>query len=236
MLYSDMADNPWKIRLWILFIANCIAGSFFSPSTALTRLRVEGAGPAQHRAIERKVQSLAGKPVLRSGFNRFLGSILTDARVKSAGFSQNAFGRGILCIRNFEPVAVLSEERKVVLSPSGCLFVTETIPPELVRLVVSSESFRPSFTLSGNWNGQSLAKASEIVQKELPGRQWRLVQDASGKVLLKAKDEAPVILGTIQDFEEKISRLRRALELQPDLLVKVQELNLSSPSRPAVVP
>ncbi len=199
-------------------------------------MRVEGAGSAQRAAIQRKAQSLAGKPVLRSGFHGFLGSILSDARVKSAGFSQNAFGRGILYIRNHEPVAVLSEERKVVLSPTGSLFVTESISPNLTRLVVSPDAFRPSFTLIGNWNGRSLAMASEKVQKELPGRQWRLVQDASGKVSLKAKDEAPVILGTIQDFDEKISRLRRALELQPDLLTKVQELNLSSPSRPVVVP
>src|SRR5437867_1617079 len=94
--------------VWVLFWANLVAGSLYSPITGATRFTVNGAKPSDRARIERELQWLKGKSPLRVNHRSVEEWLMFRPDVKKATISQNIFGQGSVEMSYYEPVALVS--------------------------------------------------------------------------------------------------------------------------------
>ena len=112
----------------------------------------------------------------------------------------------------------------------------EEIPQKLMTTIAPLGAYRPALTIVGNWESVAVANLCEQVSRKLPKLGWKLVQEPSGKVSLYTETGGKVSFGSLNKIDEKMSVISKALDEQPELLDKVQELNVIAPSSPVIVP
>ncbi len=88
----------------------------------------------------------------------------------------------------------------------------------------------------GTWPGKAAADLSAEICDNAAFGVTGLVQDEGGKVSLTTEGKATIILGTLDNFRDKVSALKRAVEVEPEILSRVKVLNVSAPSNPVFVP
>ncbi|MBL8087571.1 MAG: hypothetical protein JNM85_05810 [Chthonomonas sp.] len=137
---------------------------------------------------------------------------------------------------NKRSVAVVDGDRNVVLCSDGSLVVRADSDPEAIQFSATSLAFRPSFTAMGTWPGKAAADLSAEICDNAAFGVTGLVQDEGGKVSLTTEGKATIILGTLDNFRDKVSALKRAVEVEPEILSRVKVLNVSAPSNPVFVP
>ncbi|MBS1704960.1 MAG: hypothetical protein JST40_03740 [Armatimonadetes bacterium] len=229
-----MRPGPW---LWVAVVLNTILGVWLSPITAAWKVRVIGASPLQERRLKEAVAQSRAIPALRFDPNPMLSIVRQDPAIESATWNQNVFGRAILRLKLRTPVAVVNEQARLVLGDTGELYVAPAVPVGLPVLSPPIDATKPSFVLAGNWSGRIIAQLANNLRKQIPDRDFRIVQDSSNKVsLTSAPDTAQVVLGSTDKMDEKVITLRKALEQQPNLLSQVKVLNISAPSNPVIIP
>jgi len=201
-------------------------------------VRVVGASADDYERLTRHMQIAQGIPALRFSALQLESLVLAREDLARVSFRQNLFGRGLLTIRPRVPVARLEGERPVWLSDQGVIYAGPARPGTdgLPRFRISSEAREANLAMVGAWDSARIANLCVLARKELGGTAWTVERDARGVISLDNGSGARVVLGTSEAFSDKVGTLRRILEMQPDILSQVRELNLTAPNNPAAVP
>jgi hypothetical protein len=227
----------WRAILFVLLIANVITGLLISPITAARTVRVVGALPEDQAYLTGVLNQLRDVPFLRANGNRIESDTLKVDRIRSASFSQNLFGRGLLEVRYRTPVASLEAAPSVKLSQEGELYYDDREMPDLPKLRLPQEAFAPNLTVAFPAELKILAKLCEASRTLQLGDEVVVESESqTGKLCLNSKGNGKVVLGSSERLDEKLSQLRAYLNGNPGVLSRVSELNMTSPDHPALTP
>ena len=115
------------------------------------------------------------------------------------------------------------------------LYKTSDLPPNLPTLRVPQSGPPTLVAIAGNWQPQRLAGLAVYARQHYPRTEAKIIVDGRGVVCLNI-GSGRVILGSCDDLDIKLKILESRLQKNPQELQQIQELNLTSPSAPAVVP
>lgn len=232
MRKSRTVSIPWTPILTVALIANLIAGLYYSPLTAVTKVRLMDVLPESEPAIRRALNEIKGKPALQINPNNVASLALYDTAFDDVRFESNPFGRGVVSVRYRTPVARFSGIPNVFIADDGSVFESKATFPDL-PLVQVPESFRePEGSIQSRIPWGALAYlAREVSTISRPGTRTIRIAE-SGRISLGI-DGAEIECGMAVDLERKVSNLRRLLEADPELLRQVTHLNLIAPDKPA---
>jgi hypothetical protein len=225
----------WSRLLGLFLALNVGAGLAFSPITSAHRVRVQGARAYDEQHINAALQNLKDIPCLRVNGYRLESRILQSAEVRSARLSRNIFGRALLNINYYQPVACVSGTNRIALSQEGVLHRTLVSLDDLPKIVLPKPAYFPGFALCSGWECSQLASIANRLKDYDALRKTILKVDSRGSVCLNSEGGARITLGPTERLDEKFDKLDQLLREQPDLLLRARELNLVSPSRAAVI-
>jgi len=222
--------------LWGLLLINVAVGLAVSPATACRKLRVVGAIEADRASIITHAQILRNVPCLRVNRNQLESLVLASEDVWDAKFTANLFGSGVLNLKNREAAAKVFETKSLYLSTKGDLFMSRAEQPALPEISVPKDVVGANLCLCSGWESAKLAYLCSLLGTQLPNLYWNVAVDARGVIFLSGRTGGKVALGSSENLDEKVDRLRKVLDTQPDLLESVRELNLTSPAHPFFTP
>jgi hypothetical protein len=219
---------------WLLAL-NLAAGLLFSPAMAARRVRVLGAQPVDQPRIRRVLEGLRGVPFFFVHGPELESRLAAAPHLDSVSVSRNLFGRAVVRVFYRRAVARVASQRSLALDPQGVVF----LHPEPVRGVptvfLPGQAFRPWLSACAPFETRSVAwvceRAAAIPNLDLGS----VVLTYQGAVSLRDRSGATVVLGPAERLEEKLERLEVILAERPSLFESVRELNLTAPSRPAIV-
>lgn len=225
----------WGPVLWTAAVFNTAAGLAWSPITAVSKARVEGALPTDQDRIRLALQALAKKPALRGGAERTVEELYRRADVRSVKWSQNLFRRGLLEIRYDRPVARFASPPNAILTTRGQIAQTKE-PIDALPVVTFFDGARePAAAFGAPCETQKVAdvcsRASSLGIENLS-----ITVQANGAVCLNSGDSGRVALGSPDDLDTKFEKLQEILSSQPTLLSSRREIVLLAPSKPTVRP
>lgn len=226
---------PWRALLWAAVLANIGAGLLWSRATAAQRIRVVGAIPDEEGRIRTLLQSLRGVPCVQSSHRRIESLVQAGESVDTAAFTQNLFGRGILRVQPRVPVAVIAVSRPVALSRDGDLYSAE-LTINVPRIRLNGLARATNFSLAAAWEPGAVANLAKKLVNILPNSGWTVEVDGVGVLSLSRGSGARIVLGSVDDMEEKLKRLQKALAETPGLLERVSRIDLTSPRAPVFIP
>lgn len=214
---------------------NTVAGVIASPAMAARRIRVIGATEIDQPRLRRVLEDLRGVPYFRLNAVELEDRLGRVPYVESVVLQRNVFGRVVVRVRYRRAVARVASERWLGLDPDGVVFLA----PEPVRGVPTAflpvQTFRPWLTVCGTVEIGSLAwvceRASSIRNLDLGS----VVLTFQGAVSLRDRSGALIALGPAERLSEKLNTLEAILRERPSLFDTVRVLNLTSPSRPAII-
>jgi hypothetical protein len=221
--------------LWLLLMVNVALGAAYSPVTSVTRVRVEGATEADEARLAQIVAALQDVPAARVEAREIESRALARSSARSADFRFNPFGSGLLRIGYRRPVARLEASPGVALAIDGVLFAAEDLPEDLTVLRLPPRALEPQAALAAGWQPATMARISVETSAIAQGRPTKVELNDRGVVTLHIGD-GRVEVGSTADLDEKLRVLRQTLDENPDLLFRIEMLNISAPDRPVVVP
>jgi len=228
--------DPAKV-LWPLLIVNLLVGAWVSPITALGRVRVRGVSEDDRSWVRKVLQDMRDVPYSRSRPQQVERRLLGVAHLRSASLRTNIFGSGLLVVRYHVPVARLADSPQTFLSDEGVLFNGSSHPVvELPTLLLPADALRPSAAVVGAWRAREVAWLCGHLPKALPPNEAVVEVESNGVLCLKTPAPGRIRLGDAQDLDQKLGVVERFLLEQPDLLSKVEELNVTSPQHPVRIP
>lgn len=232
--------NRGKQLLWFLLVANVVAGVFFSPATAVRKVRVVGVG-AEHTALLDEVTAeWDSTPWVRLPLTRSRYKILQTPEFRDVRIESNPFGRALITLTPREAVAWLDREPVMYLDSEGVLF-SKSVPfdqeagfgPE-IELVLSSFPTEPSATIVQHWEGGIIANLCEKLNSALPKVAFQVQLDELGAIILRHGDGREILFGSSDRLDEKLAKLIEIAGPTGELPDDIQVLNLVEPDRPAV--
>lgn len=221
--------------LWLLTAANVCAGLMFSPITAASAVRVVGAEEADRARITTHLQSLRYVPCLRSNRARVETLIQAGETVDRADFSQNLFGRGLLQIESRQAVARLDTARPYCLDETGVLFQGEG-GSDLPLVKIQGMAKAPNASFADAWEPGAVARLSKSLGGILAKARWTIEVDGLGVLSLYESKGGRIVLGSSDDMDEKLQQVKKIMDETPDLLARVERIDLTSPKAPVYVP
>ncbi|MCW5937980.1 MAG: cell division protein FtsQ/DivIB [Fimbriimonadaceae bacterium] len=219
--------------LWFLVFANLAAGFLASPATGLSRVRVEGAAPADEDAIAASIQKLRGVPFVRQDRRALEAEVEAIGDVAQAELQSNVFGRGVLKVVLRAPVAEVSGQL-VYLDGNGVFFKSKRRFAGLPRLALPEGSEVPNLCLSSGVESHKIAELCKGLADRLPNLADLIALDARGVLSFETSDGFVVVLGSAEDLARKLDRLESVLKERPDLPKKARRLVLTAPDSPVV--
>ncbi len=224
---------PWGPAVWIVLAINVVVGLLISPATALRIVRVDHASPEQSVAVENSLRKLAGVPFLRAKLNESIARIEAMPSVRYAKVNANVFGRAVVDIQPRTAVARVFHQSSMALGTDGVLFNSPNLDRSLPTVKVLPTALNAATSSSGTWPAESVTEVCKLVHENLPPAPWVVAVQPTGEVILRNETNTPILLGSGQQWEKKIARLRQILTEKPELLDQISELNLVSPDNPA---
>ncbi len=221
--------------LWGLLVVNCYAGLNFSKMTSITKARAAGVPLYDRDRIEDILMQVPNIPCARIDSKKIESEVMLLPEVDQAELTRNVFGNALLKVRYRTPVARLVGRDHVVLSVDGILYRASQVPTDLPWIHLSSGGPPTLVAMAGNWQPASLAALAVYSRQNYPGRTIRIEVNERGVVCLNI-DSGRVILGSCDDLDLKLKTLEARLQKNPQELASEQELNLTLPSAPTVVP
>jgi hypothetical protein len=155
--------------------------------------------------------------------------------VDRAEFTRNIFGNALLLVQYRTPVARLADIDGEALSVDGVLYQASELPIDLPTLQLPDGGPPTLVALAGNWQPQKIAGLSVYAHQHYPHIDSKIEINRRGVVCLNI-GSGRVILGSCDDLDVKLKTLESWLQRNPQELDQVQELNLTTPTAPAVVP
>ena len=227
----------WVPTLWVALACNVALGLLFSPLTKGQVVWVEGAPPSQREAIRQLVQVNRGIPGSRVNGAVLEGRVLELDPIATATYGQNLFGRGILKVTTKVGVASL-KGTKGLLSEEGTAFVEMPDSGSKLPLLVLPPVFMtPTLSPLAKWESVRVAALCKEVARNLSERPLLVEVTERGVIQLSPVDGgAQVVLGSSDNWEKKVTTLRKMLVAQPDLWKRYSEVNLIDPDSPMTRP
>ncbi|MEZ0325038.1 MAG: cell division protein FtsQ/DivIB [Fimbriimonas sp.] len=224
-----------KPILRLLLVLAIAAGIWFSPITSIRSVRIEGAIPSDQERLERIAKRLEGIPNIRIDPRITESEVLKLPEAQWATLTRSLFGSALLKVKYRTPVAKLLGHPGVALSNQGVFYKAAQIPKELPQIQLPSGGPPTLLTLSSNWQPKTMAKLAQDVLKLRVSDVIRIQVEEGGLVCLNM-GSGRVILGSIDNLDEKLSVLRDRLAANPNELNEVEDLVLTSPKSPSFVP
>lgn len=220
--------------LWSLVALNVVMGIFFSPLTAIKKVRVIGATKRQETEVHALFARYKGVPFFRLPFDQISSGLSSDPEVANAKFVFNIFGRANVRFTLRSPVGRVKGSN-VCFDLSGTTFVTGRATDRLPEVVLPSKSSQVSLTLAGPWERVQTAHLCSKLSAQMPKVLWRVELNDRGELSLQGDGGAEVVLGSSEALPQKVTKLKELLDQQPGLLTKVRQLNLTYPDSPMIV-
>ena len=221
--------------LWLLLIVNVTLGLCFSKITSPVHVRADGIADFDHQRIEKILGKISGTPCLLVNGRSVEAQVLALPAVDKAELTRNIFGKALLSVRYRTPVAKLSGDRSIALSMDGVLYESSELPADLPTLVLPHGGPPTLISFASNWQPISIAALAVYSSHTYLKTDVRIEVDSRGVVCLNI-GSGRVILGSCDDLDLKLKTLEEWLLKNPQGLNNVQELNLTLPTAPAVVP
>lgn len=222
--------------LWGPLAVNVVAAAYYSPITAITKVRVTGAPPYDQERIRNFLKLLANRPFIRVSPRRVETQMLQSPAIAGASLSINPFGRGVLKITPRTPVARLGEAGTMVLGSDGVPFRQSAPSPALPTLLLPKEAQGPNLSFFSPWEPRLIAQACQKFLPILPKGNWKIEVDQRGAICFNRTGSGRIVLGDSSALDEKLRTLQQILAKNPQMLDGVEELNLTAPDSPAMVP
>lgn len=207
-------------------------GLLYSPLTSLSKVTIEGAAPADRTEIERNLATLNGIPWLQVNPRWVETRVQRIQAVDTVSYSQNPLGRGHLRITYRRPVAKIRAERPLAMDARGVIFETASWPADLPTVTRPPSAKDLTLAIAGGFPGARVAELAVKARQFAPTEKVNIWFNNQGALCLNM-DAGLVILGSSEDLDLKLRALKEILEQEPDLLGKVESLNLTEPSHPA---
>jgi hypothetical protein len=225
--------KDWTWHLWGLFGLNLVIGLVASPVTSATTIRIVGAPLIEQPRLERLAQLIDDRPYFLVDKDQVRSGAMENRAVQSAEYQANLFGRGVVTLRYRKAVATLGSG--LYLSRDGSVFLWRDEVPVRILVEPPTSPDAKNLAVFGTWPTATVASMCENIAERLPDRDWRLVVAKTGFVSLVPAQGGTVEFGSFEEMDRKIETLTSILRDEPDLLVRVKELNLAS-RVPAIVP
>lgn len=232
--------------LWPLLIANLLVATFFSRATSIRHIQVRGVPEYDRKRVEQILAELDRVPYIRIHSRAIESEILREPSLRSAEFSANPFGYGRLTVSRRRAVAAVGDDMSLVMDKDGVIFDPrggfdpEGADDPVSTLALTKLTFTdgpPPLLLGivGTWQAQDLAKLAVSARTLGPAGHVGIQVDGRGVVCLNI-GTGRVVLGSCDNLDEKLRVLRDRLKANPSELTQVEELNLTRPDFPAIVP
>lgn len=216
-------------------IVNISLGLLFSPLTSVTRVRIVGAAPWDQARLTRVAATMQDIPCAQVHPNKVESLVMALPEVYKTSLSRNLFGSGVLNLSYRVPVARVDAGPSLGLTLDGVVYPAAQLPPELPVIKLAPGEPKSILCLTGNWAPSRIAELAVQLRGLFPRGDLTIsLADARGVWLNMGAGR--VVLGSLDALDAKMRVLRERLIAQPDFLSTVQELNLTSPRRPAIVP
>jgi cell division septal protein FtsQ len=225
----------WEPIWWILIVANVVAGLTFSPITQIRHVRVDGSADFDQDRLTRVVALMQGVPCSQIRPRRIESAALELPEARSAELNRNLFGSAVLKVRYRRPVARLFDDASTAVAIDGVMYTANSLPQDLPTVQLPETGGSPALTLAGPWQAARIADLAVRAKSLRPQDSINISIGDSGSVWLNM-GAGRVGLGSLEDLDTKLRVLKEILDKDPDMLSKVQALNLTAPSHPAVVP
>jgi len=224
--------NPGPILVLAILVV-LVTGILYSPLTSISRATVEGARTADKNTIGGILGDLNRIPWIKVNPKWVESQVMRIQSVDHATYSQNIFGRGHLVVAYREPVARIRSSRLVGLDASGVMFETDQLPPDLPLITRPDPARDLPLTIVSGFPSALVADLAVKARQMAPNEKLSIWFDEGGSLCLNM-GTGLVILGACDDLDAKLRSLKEFLDLHPGLLAKLDSLNLTEPSHPAM--
>lgn len=230
----------WAPIFVILLTTNVAFACFQSKITAIRTINLDGVRNSERLRLNRIANQMKGVPALKVDPRVVEGPFMSESRVLSADFRRNIFGIARLILKYRSPVGSIAGSPNTYLDNNGVVFLDPELRVQCPVIRLQSDIKVSVMTLSGVINFRQIADLAKITQANLPltltsGNPVEIEVQEKGGVCLNIGDGV-VELGTFDQLDLKIEKLKRALVDNPSLFKDIKTLNLMVPSRPETTP
>jgi hypothetical protein len=223
--------------LVLLVAVNVALGLEYSPVTTMTKVSVYGAAPFDRPRLEKLLQDdLKDLPCVKVNPRIIEGDALQAPEALDSDFQRNLFGRAELKVKYRVPVARMAGFSECFLDTTGVVYPSRMQPPgDLPTLVVPNEFVHPVAMTVNPWPSTEIAEFCQRLPKQIDRKSCEIRLLPRGELCLNIGQAERIVFGSATELEEKMARLESLFAQNPSFLWN-QELNLTSPSRPALRP
>ena len=225
---------PVNLRpiLFVVLLVTIYLGITRSQLTDLRVIRVVGANPGDQLLINLEVAKFFGIPALQVNPNVLQNDLEMDSDIAKSTLSRNFFGRGVIKVVNFIPIARIASTN-YGLSRSGVIFPLPEAQDEVLPTVrLSTAALKPHGAILEPYNLEFVAKTEVTLQRFWTKNEGILTLRDDGTLYLDRGVNGLVNFGGSNDFQEKITELERIVKENPSPLSHPTILTLVSPSHP----
>ncbi|MCW5941226.1 MAG: hypothetical protein KIS66_03280 [Fimbriimonadaceae bacterium] len=216
---------------WLLFVANTAVGLMTSPLTSATKVAVEGAEPFDRDRIAKELRPLEGQPWSAGAGAKVQTKVLALPDVRTARLSQNLFGRGLLQLTYRDAVAQLDKAPGMVLASDGTVYLSTRKWEGLPLLSLDPVLQKPIVGFWQPWKPREVANVCRALDRLGSPREFAVRVDARGAVCLNRQSGGSIVLGSTEDLDAKLDKVREALREEPTLLRPGFEFDVTVPDR-----
>lgn len=217
--------------LWILAVANLIAGLLFSSASAPKKVVAIGMRETDREGVSKMLSESLETPWLRLNLFQVMSKLSRPDWVESVEFSPNVFGRATLKMHYRKPVARTSVERPIYLDNRGNLYY-DPLEHDVPKINLPADYYDESACISGTWPRTGVLTTVKSMKDLLPQLDYSLELDGKSVLSLQLVEGPRVILGPARNIPEKISVLARILSDESQKLNQRSTINLVSPDLP----
>lgn len=225
-----------RIRLrpgfwWLLLAINVAAGLLFSPLTSATKVAVVGAEPFDRARLAKELRALEGQPWSAGTAIKIQSKLLELPDVSRARLTQNLFGRGLLDIAYRDAVAQLDKAPGMVLASDGTVYLSVRTWEGLPALSLDPVLQKPIVALWQPWKPRAVAAVCRALERLGSPRDFSVRVDARGVVCLNRHAGGRIVLGSTENLDQKLDKVREALREEPGLLKPGFDFDVTVPDR-----
>ena len=230
----------WGPILSVLLAANIFIACGWSKITAIRSINLDGVRNSERLRLEKITKEMRGIPALKVDPRMVEGPFMNESRVKNADFRRNIFGIARLILEYRTAIAAIAGSKDCFLDDNGVVFSDPEEKRVLPSVLLQSKVKVSVMALTGVINFKQIADVVLIVTKNLPesltgGSPPEIEVQETGAVCLNMSNGV-VILGTSENLEEKIEKLKQALLEHPDLFKNNSAINMMIPGQPQTTP
>lgn len=227
------APINWKPWIVTGLVANLILGTFYSPLTAVVKVQVSGANPADQPRIKAILQRIHDQPAMQVDRNWVEAKMLEQSAIFQADMTRNVFGRARVNLQYRRPVAKVAGMPGIALGRDGVLFLSKDNLESLPSVLLPASANLPGAAIVGTWRSGEVAVLAAEMNGFMPDKPLEIVPLETGGLCLNIGSKFAVELGYPEKLEEKVDFLRKQVEDDPALLESGKTLNLVSIERPS---